>query len=196
MKAVAIMGCILSVLVATSGVTRAADKPKITLASDGFPTGQATPEGVACDLARAFINRDVALFAEICLPPMGDAKSAEDYRAFLDQTAQSIRQAALAKVQGDDPKEIGKVFAARALSRSGPASYAYAVFGFQDVKFVDVGAFLVNGKRYLNRTLVIQKVGGTWYAMPAPDIYPLLSAGLNEESASTQDFRDVYASKH
>ena len=31
-------------------------KPKLKVVADGFPAGHATPEGVACDLARAFID--------------------------------------------------------------------------------------------------------------------------------------------
>jgi hypothetical protein len=46
------------------------------------------------------------------------------------------------------------VFAARHLSKNGPASYGYAGFGFQDIMFVDVGVFLYSGERSMMRTLV------------------------------------------
>jgi hypothetical protein len=84
------------------------------------------------------------------------------------------------------------VFASRPLSRSGPASYGYAVFDFQDVRFVGVGVFLHDGGRALNRTLVIKDRSGKWYVHPLPGSSPLLSFGLNEESASTTDFSEVY----
>jgi hypothetical protein len=90
------------------------------------------------------------------------------------------------------PKAIAKVFAARRLTRDGPASYGYAAFGFQDVVFVDVEAVLHNGERALNRTLVIRDKDGSWYVHPVPDVSPLLSMGLNEESASERDFSDGY----
>ncbi|MEQ1752014.1 MAG: hypothetical protein ABL974_21515, partial [Prosthecobacter sp.] len=86
----------------------------------------------------------------------------------------------------------GKVFAARSLSKNGPASYGYASFSFQEVKFVDVGVFLHGDKRALNRTMVIKDKDGKWYVHPMPDVSPLLSAGLNDEAASEQDFSDAY----
>jgi hypothetical protein len=49
-------------------------KPKIKVAADGFPAGHDTPEGVACDLARAFIKHDMVLFTNTCIQPFGGAK--------------------------------------------------------------------------------------------------------------------------
>lgn len=141
------------------------DRPRLVVTPDGFPAGHDTPEGAACDLARAFIERD-----------------AETIRA----------EAVRAEASPGGPKAIGKVFAARRLSRNGPASYGYAAFGFQDVMFVDVGAFLHDGNRALNRTLVIRDKDGKWYVHPLPDASPLLSAGLNDEAASEKDFSDSY----
>jgi hypothetical protein len=90
------------------------------------------------------------------------------------------------------PKSIGKVFAARHLSRSGPVSYGYEAFGFEDIMFVDIGVYLHNGQRAMNRTLVIKDQDGKWYVHPAPDVSPLLSEGLNEEKESVLDLTDVY----
>jgi len=87
------------------------------------------------------------------------------------------------------------VFASRALSKNGPASYGYATFGFLDVRFVDVVAVLRNGKTYTNRTLVILDSDKKWYVHPLPSSSPLLSAGLNEEPASVKSFKDVYKIK-
>ena len=89
-------------------------------------------------------------------------------------------------------KAIDKVFAARHLSKGGPALWGYAAFGFEDVMFVDVEAILQNGRRSLNRMLVIKNKDGKWYAHPAPETESLLSAGLNDEATSTQDFSDAY----
>ncbi|RYX86460.1 hypothetical protein EON83_01970 [bacterium] len=96
------------------------------------------------------------------------------------------------KPSPNGPKFIGKVFAARNLTKSGPASYAYAMPGFKDVKFVDVGVFLQNGKRVLNRTLVIQDAKGSWYVHPSPSGNPLLSDGLNDGTPSAKDFSEAY----
>jgi hypothetical protein len=78
------------------------------------------------------------------------------------------------------------------LSRTGPASYGKATFEFQDVRFVGVGVVLHNGKKHLNRTLVIKDKAGKWYAHPLPDSSPLLSVGLNHESESKTDFSEAY----
>jgi len=168
-------------------------KPKLKVASDGFPIGHDTPEGAACDLARAFIKHDVGLFVSRCIQPSGVGKSRDDYAAFLKSTAESIKQeAAKAEPSPGGPKAIGKVFAARHLTMDGPASMGYAVFGYLDVMFVDVGVFLQNGDHALNRTLVIKGSDGKWYADPNPAADPLLSMGLNKESPSQQDFSEAY----
>ena len=74
----------------------------------------------------------------------------------------------------------------------GPSSFGYAAYNFQDVMFVDVGAYLHDGSRFLNRTLVVQTKNRKWYVYPCPDIAPLLSMGLNDEPESTEDFKTKY----
>lgn len=69
----------------------------------------------------------------------------------------------------------------------------------EDIMFVDIGVYLYNGERAKNRTLVIKDRDGKWYVDPDPSASPLLSDGLNEESASVVDLTDVYeleAQKH
>ena len=101
-------------------------------------------------------------------------------------------EAAKKKPSPQGPKSIGKVFAARHLSKFGPVSYGYAAFGFEDIMFVDIAVYLHNGERAMNRTLVIKDRDGKWYVHPAPSVSPLLSEGLNEEKASVRDLTDVY----
>ncbi|MBI3817383.1 MAG: hypothetical protein HY286_01735 [Planctomycetes bacterium] len=168
-------------------------KPLVHVAADGFPEGQETPEGAACDLARAFINRDVKLFTSTCVPVYGGASKRDEYKEFLKTTREGIEaEAAKKEPSGGGPKAIAKVFAARFLSKDGPSSYAYAMCNFEEVMFVDVGASTVEGGRFLNRTLVIKKKDGKWYVQPAPETDPLLSVGLNDESPSKIDFAKVY----
>jgi hypothetical protein len=168
-------------------------KTKLRVAADGFPSGHDTPEGAACDLARAFIKRDAALFTNTCVRLYGGGKGPEEYAAFLKNTAESMKKEAAKKEPSPGgPKSIGKVFAAHRLSKDGPASYGYAAFGFQDIMFVDVGVRLQDGKRALNRTMVIKDKDGKWYVHPMPAVSPLLSAGLNDEAASSQDFSEAY----
>ena len=164
-------------------------KLQIAVAADRFPTGHDSPEGVAADVMRALINRDAKFFVSSCLKPYSAGRSRADYEGFLQKTVQGMKEeAARKKPSPYGPKAIGKVFAARHLSRNGPASYAYSAFGFQDVMFVDVGINLQNGERGMNRTLVIRDKDGKWYVHPAPDVSPLLSTGLNDETRSTADF--------
>jgi hypothetical protein len=192
MKTLATVVCILSVAIWCVAADKPT-KPKLKVAADGFPSGHDTPEGVACDLARAFINRDVALFTDTCIRPFGGGESRTEYQTFLDGATRSIKEEAAKKEPSPGgPKAINKVFAARHLSKNGPASYGYATFNYQDVMFVDVDALLRNGKHALNRTLVIKNGEGKWYVHPAPTIHALLSMGLNDEAASTRDFSGAY----
>jgi hypothetical protein len=168
-------------------------KPKLQVATDGLPSGHGTPEGAACDVARSLIHRDEQLFSSTCVRLYAGANGPAAYAQFLRDTVQNIREEAAKKEPSPGgPKSIGKVFAARHLSKSGPASYGYAAFGFQDVMFVDVGIFLYNGERSMMRTLVIKDRDGKWYVHPDPSASPLLSEGLDEEKASVLDFADAY----
>jgi hypothetical protein len=168
-------------------------KPKLQVAADGFPSGHDTPEGAASDLARAFIRRDTALFSSTCIRVYGGGSGSAAYAKFLRDTVENMKQEAAKKEPSPyGPKAIGKVFAARHFAKEGPASYGYATFDFQDVMFVDVGVYLQNGERAMNRTMVIKDRDGKWYVHPMPDASPLLSAGLNDEKPSVQDFTEVY----
>jgi hypothetical protein len=181
-----VIALVLSVLVGSSCA-----KPKLKVAADGFPTGQTTPEGAASDLARAFITRDAMAFRKACIRPHGSGQARAEYTDYLDGVSAYLQQAT-GTPSLDDPKKIVTVFAARHLSRKGPASYGYANFDFRDVMFVDVEVLQQNGNKHLRRTMVIEDRDGKWYAHPVPDVSPLLSTGLYDESASLQRFTDAY----
>jgi hypothetical protein len=192
MKTLSTCICIFMVVLCSYAAESTA-KPKIKVAADGFPIGHDTPEGAACDLAKAFIKRDPTLFTNTCIKLYVSGKGPEGYAAFLKNTVESMKnEAAKKEPSPGGPKSIGKVFAARHLSQNGPASYGYASFNFQDIMFVDVGVHLQNGKGALNRTMVIKDKDGKWYVHPMPTVSPLLSAGLNDEAASSQDFSEAY----
>ena len=168
-------------------------KQIINLADDGFPQGQNTPEGAACDLLRAFMKSDVELLKKICLKKCGG----EQYDKFLKQIVTGTLEDQKRKTpHPKNPKKIGKVFSARHLTMKGPASYGYAAYNFHDVMFVDIGAFLNDDSKFLNRTLVVKKKDGKWYVHPCPTIDSLLSAGLNEEKDSIDDFTKKYTIKN
>src|ERR1051325_2000048 len=140
-----------------STVAADAAKPKIKLAADKFPTGHETPESVACDRARAFINHDTQLFTNSCIRVYLSGEGAKEYRAFLWRQIENMKQEAAKKEPSPHgPSAIGKTFAARHLSKNGPPPAGYATFNFQDIMFVDVGVFLHNGGQSLVRTLVIK----------------------------------------
>jgi hypothetical protein len=172
-------------------VSSSAAKPRVTVAPDGFPTGQDTPEGAASDLARVFMSGDAQRFRGVCIRPYGGGPARADYMAYLEGISDHLNQKQ-GNPSPDNPKRIVTVFAARHLTKNGPASYGYAAFEFQEVMFVDVQVELQNGSIHLRRTMVIKDRDGKWYVHPVPDVSPLLSYGLYDESASVQRFTDVY----
>ena len=157
--------------------------------ADDLPTGHSTPEGAACDLARAFINQDKDLFQETCIPKFGGGESATKYETFLAKTSSSIEtESKKENATPSGPARITTVFVARHLTKNGPASYGYATHNFHDVMFVDVDVELHNGQTFSNRTLVLKTSDGNWYVHPNPASHPLLSHGLNSESESDNKF--------
>jgi hypothetical protein len=184
---------ILTLILACTAGANATARPKLKVAPDGFPTGQTTPEGAASDLARAFMQQDGKLFQNVCIPPYGAGQSRADYTAYLAGVIDHFKQQKEHAPSPDIPVKITKVFAARHLSKEGPASYGYASFDFQDLMFVDVEVLLGSGKLHLRRTLVIEDRDRKWYALPVPDVSPLLSDGLYDQSSSVQPFSDIYS---
>ena len=186
--------------IAAESATRAAGLAAthtIRLASDGFPTGQDSPEGAACDFSRAFISCDASAFLRLCAPTFGKGEGNEEYARFREHVVESMRQESARKTPSPaGPKALGKCYAARRLSLNGPASLAYAAYDFQDVMFVDVGAYRHDGERSLVRYLVIQDNTLEWYVHPLPSSNPLLSMGLNDESPSDVDFTGVAEPPH
>ncbi len=156
-------------------------------AADPWPAGNATAEGVACDLARAFLKADKELFIKSCMPETFE-KNAE-YKAFLDSTTKQIEHVkANPNEPHDGPVDMLRVFKARPLSKNGPGSFGYASHNFQNVMFVDIETKMEDGTDYTNRTLVFQLADKTWRAMPRPDLFPMLSTGLNDESKSVDEW--------
>ncbi|MCH7849426.1 MAG: hypothetical protein IIB53_13810 [Planctomycetes bacterium] len=153
-----------------------------------FPSGQISPEGVACDMARAFINADKTLWLKINNPTL--TKPNTEANDFVENISKQMEEMARIDIKDrPGPKEILRVYKARHLSMNGPASYGYAVFNFEDVMFVDVVTLNFDGTEFLNRTLVV-KDRSKWYVVPRPDLVSLLSWGLNSESESIDLFEN------
>ena len=194
MKTFTIIACIL--LTACCGFAADDTKPKIKVAADGFPAGHDTPEGVACDLARAFIKHDTVLFTNTCIRPFGGGVQRTNYEAFLEKSVQSMKEESAKKEPSlGGPKAITKVFAARQLSQRGPDSFAYAMFDFRGLMFVDIKTQRHNGDSADFRILVVKKADAKWYVYPTPQYAELMSAGLNSETESKDDFSEAYEVK-
>ncbi|WP_150107288.1 hypothetical protein [Pedosphaera parvula] len=186
---------LLLVVTALSFPALAADKttlPKIQVAKDGFPTGQESPEGAACDIARAYILSDSQLFLKTCAIPYGTGKVRKAYADYLLETVTRLKSEASQKSSAQMPLTIGKVYVARHLSDKGVVPYARQKFEFQDVMFVDVVVISNTGKKALTRTLVLKSKEGKWCAQPDNDASGLPGANPAREQASQHDFQEVY----
>ncbi|OGV37131.1 MAG: hypothetical protein A2X48_04790 [Lentisphaerae bacterium GWF2_49_21] len=165
------------------------------IAADGFPAGQGTPEGVACDAVRSYINSDHELWLSTLAPTFlyGDknnekgAEALKKYEDFKEVMVEKNKQNA------KDPKfpkmKIVKVFKARNFTKNGPGSMAYALFEFTGNMFVDILVDQGGEKPFRARYHVMQDKDKKWYFEPRPDMMPFLSMGLNEESESTEEWK-------
>jgi len=155
-----------------------------TLHAADLPTGHKTPEGIACDAVMAYINRDSkAWLATLVRPIYGDKKN-EEYAEFKKQMAEGADRAREDK--SFKPPRLVKCYKARHFSMNGPASAAYAMASFTENMFVDIIIETAPGKMTRLRYHVLQEKDGKWYFEPRPDLCPLFSMGLNEESDSTE----------
>ena len=170
------------------------EKPPLMVAKDGFPSGTDTPEGAACDFARAFIRDDATLLLSTCIEPFGDPETRLAAHKFLERLVVQMSDTAHAAAPPpDSPRSIAKCFAARHLGKSAAALSGYAASGFQDVVFVDVVSEVHSGETQVCRTLVIKTKQGKWAVEPEPELAPSLSDGLDDEPPSTRDFSEVYS---
>jgi hypothetical protein len=137
---------------------------------------------VAADLARAFIARDLELFLRSTVPA---ETLTGDYATYLDQARQEFA-ASPRPPRPATPAAINRVFQARNLSNAGPASMAYGLFEWQDLKFVDVEVRRTDGQLHVYRTLVAKVAEKEWRAIPDPSTVARLTVGeLPDEKPST-----------
>lgn len=165
------------------------------MTDDGFPTGQSTPEGVACDAVRAYINSDHELWLSTLVPSFiyGDEnnpKGAENIKKYEEFKRMMIEKKKHNAKDPDFPKmKIKTIYKARNFSKNGPGSLAYSMFEFTGNMFVDIVVEMGNEKPLRARYHVMQDKNKKWYFEPRPDLTPLLSMGLNEETASTVEWK-------
>lgn len=163
------------------------NKGAFFLHSDGFPTGNETPEGAATDLMRAFINRDAELFHQRrwVISCEGYNDPANAYTNFLAHMPKPITTKANKNVSASsDSQRIGKVYAARVSSKfSGQnleSSKLLGVMGHE--AFVDVVTIGENETHYLSRISVSQNADRKWCAA--------FGSLHDHESESTTDFTE------
>jgi hypothetical protein len=156
----------------------------VPLCGADLPTGQTTPEGVACDAVMAYIRSDSkAWLATLVRPVYGDEgnKQYEDFKKQM--VAQTDKNK---KDRSFKPPRIIKCFKARAFSMNGPGSLAYAVDQFTGNMFVDILVETSPQRAQRLRYHVLRDKDKKWYFEPRPDLNPLFSMGLNKESDSTE----------
>ena len=165
------------------------------ISSDGFPKGNNTPEGIACDAVRAYLNSDFKLWLSTLVPSYiygdknnsGGAKKVKEYEDFKKKMVAKIKKNA--KDPNFPKMKILKVYKARNFSMNGPGSMTYALHEFTGNMFVDILLDLGNGKTQGVRYQVMSDKDKKWFFNPRPDLSPLLSMGLNEESKSTVEWK-------
>jgi len=143
----------------------------VPIAADGYPTGPQTPEGAACDLTRAFINNHVELFRAVTAGVLGEGKSAECARNFMDIAETDVNLRFIDRIievyEAEEPSEPSAIEQA-------------AAYGFADIKHVAVVFRRTNGLENIQQTMVLLTPEGEWKVMPAWKCYPELAAGLAE----------------
>lgn len=155
-----------------------------TLLAADLPSGQSTPEGVACDAVMAYINRDSKAWLATLVRPIYGDEGNKTYAEFKQQMVDGPY-----KADGDKsfkPPRIVKCHKARQFSLDGPGSAAYAIQHFTGNMFVDVIVETPTGKTQRMRYHVLKDKDDKWYFEPRPDLCPLFSMGLNKESDSTE----------
>ncbi len=154
-----------------------------TLHAAELPTGQDTPEGVACDAVVAYCNRDAKAWLATLVRPIYGVKGNEEYEEFKKQMADGPYKATEDKSY--QPPRIVRCYKARQLNLNRSDSFAIAIPTFKGNMFVDVLVLTAAKKFQLMRYHVIKEQDDKWYFEPRPDLCPLFSNGLNEESKST-----------
>jgi hypothetical protein len=155
-------------------------------AGEGAKMPAASAEQAAIAFVEGLIAKDGVKVRSACLKQNGNERYSD---AFSDFVVKVESAASESSPQPGAPKSIKNVFAARQLSSSGPASYGYAAFDFRNVVFVDVVILRNDGKEQVYRILVVKDAKSAWFVHPLPEISPLLSSGLWDESPSVIEFK-------
>ncbi len=153
-----------------------------TLLAADLPTGQKTPEGVACDAIMAYAHADSKAWLATFVRPIYGEERNKEYEEFKKEMAANTD-----KNKNDKafkPPRIVKCYKAREFTMNGPGSMAYAVDLFTGNMFVDMVVETAPGETQGVRYHVMKDKDGKWYFEPRPDLCPLFSMGLNDEKKS------------
>lgn len=155
-----------------------------TLQAADLPTGQKTPEGVACDAVMGYIDRDSKAWLATLVRPIYGDEGNKQYADFKKQMADGADKAKEDK--SFKPPRIVKCYKAREFSMNGPGSAAYAMESFTGNMFVDVLIETDPGETQRLRYHVLKDKDDKWYFEPRPDLCPLFAMGLNKEPDSKE----------
>lgn len=149
-----------------------------------IPTGQDSPEGVACDAIQAYINCDSQAWLKTLIRPIYGEEKNKEYEAFKKQMVELTDSN---KTNSSfTPPKIVKCYKARPFTKNGPGSLAYAMHEMTANGFVDVEIAFPDGQTTNLRYHVMYDKDKKWYFEPRPDLCPMLSMGLNTEEPSTE----------
>jgi hypothetical protein len=156
-------------------------QPAVLTAPASIPTGQSTPEGVACDAVQAYIRANGAdWLATLVRPIYGESDyEYESFKVMMVDRAEAHRQD-----PAYVPPRIVRVCKAREFSIDRPRAAALANHGFTGNMFVDIYLEVPNSGFQRLRYHVLKDTDGRWYFDPRPDLNTQYSSGINEESQS------------
>ena len=185
----------LSLLITSFGA--AGDPPQaVSDKTDECPSGIATPEGVAADMVRAFIDRDSRLFNNARHKRMCEGRDnpAKYFAAFLENASFAHNSKMFNIDTLPNPlKRISTVYVTRSMApqdADAEAAWKQSLrFDSKDDRmFVDVVAVDSDGTAFAHRIVVEKHVGGAWFAVPPLSTPHWHSEALKAYSPSSDVF--------
>jgi hypothetical protein len=129
LAAIVVCGCLLMFC---ASAPSQATKPKLLVAADGFPSGHDTPEGVACDVMRALINRDEKLFLAAAIKPFSGGAGGRRMRYFFKRPFKISRRNPRRRRRRQEAQNELKDCSRRAISvKTGPRHTATPLLIFR-----------------------------------------------------------------
>ncbi len=149
-----------------------------------LPTGQTTPEGVACDAILAYGRSDFKAWAALLIRPCYGEEGNKKYEQFKKEVATMLESN---KTNASShATRVLTCYKARSFIEPEAASFGLTEFGFTTNRFVDMVIELGADRTRRMRYHVICDKDGKWYWEPRPDLVKDLATRLNAESRSNE----------